>query len=371
LRTREDPRLSICINTKDRAPFLVETVDSILRQIVRGVEVVVVDGGSTDRTPEVMAEYQEAHSVVTFVRSERSVGIDEGYDLAVAHASGEFCWLLPDDDLVVPGALQDLIARLDESVDLLILNLECRTRDMAIDLDQRLFAREEDRLFSRSELGVALSEFGFGLSYIGVVVVRRNLWFEHDRGRFFGTYFVHMGVIMGSARIRKVSYVAKPLIWYRSGNSSWTPLSFEIWHKKWPDLIWSFDAFPEHVRASITERMPWRRTLTLVKARAMGEFDYKMYSEHIREVEGLWRRLTPLIIAMIPSIALSYLLLFWCASFRRTGRYPLYNLMVSSPNPELASRLLTALGVGFGPEAESVAAPDVEGWAPRSGGGQR
>jgi len=53
----EQPRLSICIATRNRADFISETLDSIVGQIETGVEIVIVDGASSDETPKVLGRY--------------------------------------------------------------------------------------------------------------------------------------------------------------------------------------------------------------------------------------------------------------------------------------------------------------------------
>lgn len=51
------PELSICIATYNRADFIGQTLDSIVSQNCDGVELVIVDGNSTDLTPQIMSNY--------------------------------------------------------------------------------------------------------------------------------------------------------------------------------------------------------------------------------------------------------------------------------------------------------------------------
>ena len=48
------PILSICIATLNRGNFIGETLDSILSQITPEIEIVIIDGASTDNTEEVI-----------------------------------------------------------------------------------------------------------------------------------------------------------------------------------------------------------------------------------------------------------------------------------------------------------------------------
>jgi abequosyltransferase len=341
------PLLSICINTRNRGNVISETLDSIIEQIVPGIEIVVVDGASGDNTQQVMQQYASKYPFVKYLRSESGLGVDDGYDAAVESATGDYCWLMTDDDVIVAGALKTILDRIGAGHDLIILNLECFTKDLSLDLNQRLFNYSEDRRYSRDEFGSFLGELGFGLSYIGCVVIKRSIWFEKDRTPFYGTYFVHVGVICGSSRIRDIAFLHAPLIKYRSGNSSWTARSFEIWYFKWPRLIWSFSNLSTDVKNKVAVQRPWGRALTLLKSRAMGEYNYGLFKDYLSLEGPRWERFSSYFISKLPVAPVSLLLILFCLLFRRRGLYTLYNLMISSPQPAMSRKLIRAFGLNL------------------------
>jgi glycosyltransferase involved in cell wall biosynthesis len=339
------PVLSICINTRNRGNLIAETLDSFLDQMIPGVEIVVVDGASADETEKVMQRYAERHSCLRYVRSESNLGVDDGYDLAVGMAAGEYCWLFPDDDLIVPGALKSVVNHVQAGPDLVVLNVECFTKDLRVDLNQRLFPLPGDRDYGREQFSEFLTNVGFGLSYIGCVVIKREIWQENDRSKYYGTYFVHMGVICESTQIDKIRFLSEPLIKYRSGNSSWTARSFEIWYIKWPELIWACGQLAPEVKQSVVSRNPWSRGLTLLKSRAMGEYDYSIFRRHLAFAGSLWERARSLWISILPVVPLNLLLVTFCLVFRRKGLYTIYNLMVSSPSQRLSRAMVRLFGL--------------------------
>jgi hypothetical protein len=252
---------------------------------------------------------------------------------------------MTDDDVILPGALKIIMDRIGAGHDLIILNVECFTRDLSLDLKQRLFNRHDDKIYSSNDFGSFLEELGYGLSYIGCVVIKRGLWFENDRVPFYGTYFVHVGVICGSTKIRDIFFLQEPLIKYRSGNSSWTPRSFEIWYLKWPRLIWSFSNLSADVKNKVVSQRPWSRALTLLKSRAMGEYNHELYRGYLSTEGPLLARVSSYLLSKLPIAPVSLLLILFCLLFRRRGLYTLYNLMISSPQPELSRRLIMAFGL--------------------------
>ena len=53
----KQPIVSICIPTLNRGDFISETLDSITSQITNDIEIIILDGGSTDNTKEVVQYY--------------------------------------------------------------------------------------------------------------------------------------------------------------------------------------------------------------------------------------------------------------------------------------------------------------------------
>ncbi len=68
--------LSICIPIYNFGAFIGETLASILPQATDEVEVLVVDGASTDNTPEVIAAIQRTFPGLRYNRLEKKGGID-------------------------------------------------------------------------------------------------------------------------------------------------------------------------------------------------------------------------------------------------------------------------------------------------------
>src|ERR1035437_7960952 len=139
-----DMKLSICIATFLRANFIAETLDSILGQMQENVEIVVVDGASPDNTRGVIAQYLIKYPEVRYYREESNSGVDRDYDKAVGYASGEYCWLMTDDDLLVPGAIKRVLSALDDRCELSVVNAEVRNVDFSKRLNKSLIKVSSD-----------------------------------------------------------------------------------------------------------------------------------------------------------------------------------------------------------------------------------
>ena len=83
--------------------YLREALESVFEQTYRTTEVVVVDDGSTDETPNIAASFQ---SRVTYIRQDNQ-GPATARNTAIRAARGEFIAFLDCDDLWEPEKLAD------------------------------------------------------------------------------------------------------------------------------------------------------------------------------------------------------------------------------------------------------------------------
>lgn len=275
-------RLSICIATRNRASFIGETLESIARQCPHEVEVVVLDGASTDDTELVVTRLQASFPILRYERQEKNGGVDRDYDLAVQLAKGEYCWLMSDDDLLKPGAIDAVLHAMDSQYDLIIANAELDNFDFSKVLDKNRLRFASDRVYGHSDLVRMFEETSGYLGYIGAVVMRRNVWLSRDRASFLGSYFIHVGVIFQEPLPKGAIALAKPLIAIRFGNTQWRPREFEIRMIRWTELIAALARIPLSVRNRCYPPEPWRSAKSLIFYRAKGTYGIEDYRNWVR-----------------------------------------------------------------------------------------
>jgi glycosyltransferase involved in cell wall biosynthesis len=100
--SQRPPLLSVVVPTYNRAWCLAEALNSVLAQDVAGVELIVVDDGSTDGAPQLLAGYGESIRVLR----QDNRGVSAARNAGIAAAQGELVAFLDSDDLWLPGKLR-------------------------------------------------------------------------------------------------------------------------------------------------------------------------------------------------------------------------------------------------------------------------
>jgi glycosyltransferase involved in cell wall biosynthesis len=106
------PRISVLVTAYNYGRYLGRALDSVLAQDYQtdALEVIVVDDGSTDDTPEVVRPYLDR---IRYVRKENG-GVVSAFNRAVEEATGDYYAILCADDMWVPGRLRRLVDFLEE-----------------------------------------------------------------------------------------------------------------------------------------------------------------------------------------------------------------------------------------------------------------
>lgn len=347
------PTLSVCIATLNRAPFLHETLSCVVAQLTDAVELVIVDGASTDNTETVVEQFQNEFPNVRYFKEATNSGVDADYDKAVGYARGAYCWLMTDDDLLKDGAIDKVLRAIELAPELIVVNAELRSRDFAIEFSSRMLPFQHNRSYDaaraeseqlekngdsgdreKSEKSPAESETLFVelasyMSFIGCTVFKRQFWMSRNREAYYGSLFIHIGVAFQYPVVANVYVVSTPLIVVRYGNAMWTPRRFEIWMFMWPRLLGSFTHLSPSARQQIVEDEPWRSAKTMLQYKAMGGYGLQQYEQFIRSRTSGLGRLPYYLLSVAPSSFVGLLAVLACLAAGARKSPELYDISLA------------------------------------------
>lgn len=149
-----EPTVSIIVPVYNAENYLKRCVDSILSQDYRDFELLLMDDGSSDGSPEICDTYGRADSRVRVVHKENT-GVSDTRNQALDMARGTFVQFLDSDDWIVPEATRLLVRSMEEyGCDMVI-------SDFYRVAGERLAQKgdiEEDKVMTRQEFAACMIE---------------------------------------------------------------------------------------------------------------------------------------------------------------------------------------------------------------------
>ena len=246
-------RLSICIPTYNREPFLGVLLDSIISQANPDeVQIAISDNASSDQTKELVQNIRLIYPNIVYFRWQENMGADRNYLKAVEISNGDYCWLMGSDDLIPSGAIKNMLARLRNADIYLVGRTEVtfhlkKIRDFCWldkgETDQEFDFSSNDEIF---RYFCACRSLGGLFSYLSSIVVKRESWNKFPcKNEFIDTLYSHVYVLLNIVMNGGTLFYTKlPLIVCRSSNDSFFKdgvqrglIDFLGYHQLGKDLI--------------------------------------------------------------------------------------------------------------------------------------
>lgn len=235
--------LSICIPNYNRPKQLAQNLSAIAKQAKPGVEIVIVDDHSPDRVEGIISSFRKEHPYIKLIykRNRQNLGFDENVLKVINNAQGEYCWLLSNDDQILPGGIARVLQAIAKLPDLSLILVnysrfdklaEKQTAGRMIGLrGNRHFYDFNEFFFSHDDKGY-FPFLGQNSLTMSTNIFRRSYWFECvrkiDRRKVMGFNFIHAFVIPFIIRYHpNILYISQPQVRYLANNS-----------KPWPNHIW-------------------------------------------------------------------------------------------------------------------------------------
>jgi abequosyltransferase len=314
--------LSICIPTYNFGDFIGETVRSIVAQASDGVEIVVLDGGSTDNTAEVVQSFQHAGARVKYHRQPVRGGIDRDIARTVELAEGLYCWLFSADDVMRSGSIATVLAWINSGRDLYLCRHSVCKVDMTLVGEHPVLCSDEPMAVDLGNPAEQIGYFARALtteaffSFMGTLIVRRSVWQSVPLNeKFVGGCWAHVARLFEvMPRGLRLTYYPDVLLDRRGDNDSFADrgvvnryrIAIEGYHRIADTFLGTDTVLAFHVRRVVRNEYGLRQFLAAAircrqspqseSAALLNELLLRAY----RDVP--WRsRLIGLAIALVPT----------------------------------------------------------------------
>lgn len=106
------PKVTLVTVVRNGESTLRRTIESVLAQTYRNIEYIIVDGGSTDGTLDIVREYSQR--IACWI-SEEDRGISDAFNKGVALATGSILGFINADDWLEPGVVESVVSKMGDT----------------------------------------------------------------------------------------------------------------------------------------------------------------------------------------------------------------------------------------------------------------
>ena len=181
-------KVSIVTISYNQGSFLEETISSVINQDYADIEYIVVDPGSTDGSREIIDRYRDQIDKIIF---EPDNGPADGLNKGFARATGEVYGFLNADDVLAPGATEQVASFFTNNPEIDVISGHCWIIDAAGNIRRRFYSDRYSLLMAR----YGASFLAQPSTFFRAAVFRKLHGFNTDnRSNWDGELFVDMAL---------------------------------------------------------------------------------------------------------------------------------------------------------------------------------
>jgi len=114
--------ISVVIPSFNTERYLERCLDSVQRQSFRDLEILCIDDGSTDRTPEILRERAVSDDRIRIISLPENHGVPYARNLAIDEARGKYLYYMDSDDWIDPDYLEEMFVRAERTGQNVVIN---------------------------------------------------------------------------------------------------------------------------------------------------------------------------------------------------------------------------------------------------------
>ena len=107
--------ISVVLPTYNGEEYIRTSIDSIIKQNIRELELIIVDDASTDGTANIIQEYAEKNNKIKVVHNDVNEGLPKSLNVGFKNTVGEYLTWTSDDNYYLPYALEKMCAYLKDN----------------------------------------------------------------------------------------------------------------------------------------------------------------------------------------------------------------------------------------------------------------
>lgn len=243
----EKPRVSVCMAAYNGSRFILAQLQSIVPQLGRDDEVVIVDDASQDGTPNIVKhlcrelESKSDAPRIVLLEQKQNLGVVQSFDKAIRSASGDILFLADQDDVWAAEKVQKVLAAFEARQEVTMVATGVKLID-----ENGGTIGASPLLKDRKAPGGLLANFLHN-QFQGAALAFRASFIQNILPFPVGRLFLHDRWIGMRAILRGVgiAYIDEPLLYYRAHSRNYTR-RFSRWKQIWMRIQLAGDLLRRH-----------------------------------------------------------------------------------------------------------------------------
>lgn len=254
MKTGALPLVSIITPSFNQAEFLEETILSVLKQTYPHIEYIIIDGGSTDSSVDVIKKYE---GEITAWVSEQDKGQTDAINKGFNRASGEIlAWINSDDTYASPQTVAEAVNFLVSNPEVAMVYADCNFIDETGKVIGKFASRQTDyaklrtgyvhipqqTMFFRAgywkELGPLDPSFYFAMDYDLWIRIAKHAPLQYLSGKTWANFRIHTSSKTNVNDERGWKEMLR--VHYRDGGSVFSPIVAKYYLRKIIGPLWKW-----------------------------------------------------------------------------------------------------------------------------------
>ena len=143
------PLVSVILPTYNGARFIEETLQSVIDQTYKNLEIIIIDDCSTDNSYDILKLYADKDDRIKLYKNDKNLGIGENSNKALSLSNGEYIMMQDHDDLSSPVRVEAIVKVLEENRNITgcatrVTKIKGYTKDYTHDLSDPRVAYDDE-----------------------------------------------------------------------------------------------------------------------------------------------------------------------------------------------------------------------------------
>ena len=183
------PLLTVVIPVYNVEKYLDRCLKSILIQEWKNYDIILVDDGSTDRSPQICDDYVKAYDFISVIHKKNG-GLSEARNTGLSQAKGEYIYFPDSDDWIEPDTFIALAEALEsQKFDVISFNREFVKGEEEVIISDPV----ETQVFNGKDAFVHMLKHSYITGFANDKIYRKSLFVDHDILFPKGKYYEDLG----------------------------------------------------------------------------------------------------------------------------------------------------------------------------------